>query len=69
MTPEQAKTKWCPFARSMVWIGERGVMDSRQNVPATEHSPAVNNNCIADKCMGWRWETSAPFGYCGLAGK
>jgi len=65
LTEEEAKTKCCPFVR----------------VPWQNGGWAVNrddrgSNCIASKCMAWRWgvddpktyEGKAP-GFCGLAGK
>ena len=58
LTEEEAKTKWCPFARYSSkeegwkrginrWVGD----DSQFNpVPA---------QCIASECMAWRWNNAA----------
>ena len=73
MTEEEAKTKWCPFAR----------------IPDGEPVVAVNRpepygdvpKCLGSFCMMWRWQddpTGAQppdgpepnmTGWCGLAGK
>lgn len=62
---EDAKTKWCPFSRVMMWEPQEG------------QNPAVNRNladvnCIASGCMAWRWthkfgDDSTLHGGCGLA--
>jgi hypothetical protein len=48
MTEDEAKTKWCPFAR----------IDPQQpgswgNRPASH----MGVHCIASACMAWRWGT------------
>lgn len=32
---------------------------------------AINEGCIAEKCMAWRWvdEVKKDSGYCGMVGK
>ena len=72
MTEEEAKTKWCPFARAQT--------------ADTDAAPAVNRtlrggidlgcHCIGSACMAWRWDddllpkpNSLSQGHCGLAGK
>ena len=73
MTEEEAREKWCPFARVMMLA------------PAPDHNPAVNRrdmncHCIASGCMAWRWgdlprdgnrfqPVTPRVGYCGLASK
>ena len=58
MTEEEAKTKWCPFARNG---GEAGC----NRLQSTE--------CLGSACMAWRWSEefadADTEGYCGLAGK
>ena len=74
VTAEEAKTKWCPFARV------------RDGMRQGAHHIAVNRfhdttaaewpNCIADGCMMWEWRTNPGpentkgkqrRGVCGLA--
>lgn len=81
MTEDEAKTKWCPFARHANGSGGVGV----NRVNWDREYPYAN--CIASACMAWRW-SSAPIqvigndatgaltredlpggGYCGLAGR
>lgn len=57
MTPEQAKTKWCPFVRVQGYSSGCAV-----NRPTIDPSSLLKSSlCIADKCMMWS-------GYdCGLS--
>ena len=71
-TEEEAKTKWCPFAR----LTDGAVRGGTYN----RTGPAADLNCIASACMAWRWIEPAKdqnrwqpvvlpkYGYCGLAG-
>lgn len=79
LTEDEAKTKWCPFARYQ-GFRDGGVNRWKQSAPADEPH-ALNPipcRCIASDCMAWRWkDTTNPYpedraqwgGYCGLAGK
>lgn len=84
MTEDDAKEKWCPFAR----VFDTG---SSNRVAADDDGPtaaAAGSECIASDCMAWRWAISPktieqaaksiitspegpkePTGFCGLAGK
>jgi hypothetical protein len=59
MTEDEAKQRWCPFARYEAF--KAGVNRSR-DVPIPK--PTL---CLASDCMAWRWEDRADGdGYCGL---
>jgi hypothetical protein len=63
---EQAKSKWCPFAR--VRALDNGSVN-RFGL-SSEDWP----HCIADGCMAWRWanqpaDETKHRGYCGLVSK
>ena len=80
MTEEEAKTKWCPFARAGITANER--TDTRE--PGQVGPNAAR--CIGSACMAWRLSTPPKTrqescgpqggyrtvvianGYCGLAG-
>lgn len=67
MTEDEAKTKWCPFAR---------ISDGEPPTSVNRPEPYGDvPHCLGSGCMAWRWEVpdpatykSAP-GFCGLAGK
>ena len=83
MTEDEAKTKWCPFAREFSSADIGAVAVNREG--------ARLSFCIASACIAWReepppprWEktetgavwqralgteTPAVHGYCGLAGR
>lgn len=52
MTEDQAKTKWCPFARVNNGQGYNANRDweARADSPFNKRS-----RCIASACMAWRW--------------
>ena len=64
MTEEEAKTKWCPFAR-IVWAQRKETGDGKWVTNGTvafnraqiEFSGEVHLKgfCIASACMAWRW--------------
>jgi hypothetical protein len=55
MTEEEAKTKWCPFARYVETDSETGETAS----PAYNRDSIVIESpaclCIGSACMAWRW--------------
>jgi hypothetical protein len=69
LTVEEAKTKWCPFAR--VRANDGGSVNRYPGAPLNTWP-----HCIADSCMAWEWRTNPgpentkgkqPRGVCGLA--
>ena len=63
MTEEDAKTKWCPFAR--VGVGadyqtptsvNRGWVPKADQLPEEKHLVC----CIASSCAAWRWIKPIP---------
>jgi len=79
VTEEEAKTKWCPFARQMITLDR-----DPGGVPiaigsANRYSGAEVAACMGSACMAWRWNTRKEdfgaktvrmdSGFCGLAGK
>jgi hypothetical protein len=57
MTEDEAKTKWCPFAR---YDSGDGAPSNRwkQSLPASEPDALnpVACRCIGSACMAWRWQ-------------
>lgn len=73
MTPEEAKTKWCPFAGSRAithYADSQGRDLSVFIADSTGERPVLM--CIGHSCMAWRVNrdySGDSGGYCGLAGK
>lgn len=62
MTEEEAKTKWCPFARVIATDAtDSPILNlgayNRIAVKAGERSCGM---CIASGCMAWRWDRGYP---------
>ena len=55
MTAEDAKTKWCPMART-VEVGDEALYGpfNRYHTGA-DINPGNENLCLADKCACWVW--------------
>lgn len=80
---EEAKTKWCPFARVAKSDAEDHVaygqaVFNRVETPAGKAGWPEGGRCIASQCMAWRYGPvfyvtadgqQERDGYCGLAGK
>ena len=64
MTEEEAKTKWCPYARGIAAvIGSDGTQDvltpphNRVGIKGTaEVRLTPMHMCIGSACMAWRWD-------------
>jgi len=85
MTEDQAREKWCPFARvtEVDEMGNSNACDyNRQYHPSDVVTHGYPAQCVASDCMAWRWKLDADLrqmvdaldngkqiGYCGLAGK
>ena len=77
MTEQEARTKWCPMARS----SDNGVSINRTDDLTCK--PDKDCMCIASECMAWRWERDLyaegyepkedhedyDKGFCGLGGR
>lgn len=46
MTEEEAKTKWCPYAR----------LDGNNRHWGSGGDAAPISRCVASACMAWRWD-------------
>jgi hypothetical protein len=58
MTEDEAKTKWCPFARDSNTGGNRiryGAGSDDAPPPEYGGEAAAEFPCIASACMAWRW--------------
>ncbi len=59
MTEDEAKTKWCPFAKP-VMVTEHDLFvrsfNERDDVDKIKNSMhRINDKCIGSECMAWRW--------------
>jgi hypothetical protein len=68
MTEEEAKQKWCPFARAGITVdvpsGDRPAAAVNRPHPK---APVQFTACHASVCMAWRWELGAIPGTSGGA--
>ena len=75
-TEEEAKTKWCPFARAAFeWLGKETDPTRPIGPPIDQRvlSASVNRGsglsepcrCIASECMAWRWIYTDHFTHVG----
>jgi len=71
MTEDEAKTKWCPFARVMIDSSSPmgGIALAGVNRPLSTDRRYKAASCLATGCMLWRKFQSSPGGYCGLGQK
>jgi hypothetical protein len=69
VTEEEARGKWCPFARRAAFLADfDGVTRSMTAVNRSGNLPDEDCRCIASDCMAWRWLAHGhDDGYCGLA--
>lgn len=68
MTEDEAKTKWCPFAR----VVSNGMVANRDNAnDGLVTSVDDQSRCIGSDCGVWRWFSTEKHdgGQCGLIGR
>lgn len=70
MTEQDAKQKWCPLTREVMYYNPQALVGNR------DHTGSAFPVCIGSACMAWRWEVSPGsigdrmnHGYCGNFGK
>lgn len=63
MTEQEAKTKWCPFARFKFASTSDGPACNREGGPSIGEDTGGTNpwllsgtRCIGSACMAWRWD-------------
>ncbi len=65
----EAKTKWCPFVRALIYQPDT----EAHNYPVNRETGDIH--CLGSACMAWRDSPHARMagedraGFCGLAGK
>lgn len=55
MTEAEAKTKWCPFARSAPPAFGAVAMPGSMAAQLGGALPRENFQCVGSVCMAWRW--------------
>ena len=64
MTEEDAKTKWCPFARvSCANTPETGNHAANRNAVMLDEAPSLTagSQCVGSRCMAWRGQYTPEF--------
>ena len=57
MTEEEAKTKWCPFARARGFASEAAINRPWTGLPQDHQKADIPDGeckCIGSACMAWR---------------
>lgn len=72
MTEEEAKTKWCPFARVAGQYDAEGAVAYNRIIGMENNRVETRlTRCLASQCMAWQWREmpnhAVNDGYCGLA--
>lgn len=71
MTEEEAKTKWCPFARVSCASGPETGNHAANRTPTglhNESSLSSGSFCIGSACMAWREEKTFKPTHVGVVG-
>jgi hypothetical protein len=61
MTEEEAKTKWCPFARVAVYCGSPSIGSCNRY----RNGPINDPKCFGSDCAVWIYEQK-DYGHCGM---
>jgi hypothetical protein len=74
MTEDEARQRWCPFARVSRDHAATSPAVNRWDSGTPEPRWGPHCACIASYCMAWRWHYSPhgqrlPDGHCGLVGE
>ena len=70
MTEDEAKTKWCPFAKALDPTGKVASNRMDYDFESGANNPDPDCLCLGSGCMAWRWtEIESRNGHCGLAGE
>lgn len=59
VTEDEAKTKWCPFARVIVdreFAEESVASGNRWTGETLPTNSPTNSECLGPGCMAWRWQ-------------
>jgi hypothetical protein len=54
MTEDEARRKWCPFARVAVINTKKGAAANRWPDDEESEYATTTNHCIGSSCMAWR---------------
>lgn len=57
MTEDEAKTKWCPFARQMVSLDNTVTGSPNEIASANRFHKGKVTLCLGSGCMAWRRQT------------
>lgn len=66
MTESEARTKWCPLARTPWALGREGEAAAVNRWVTTNAAGADNcfAVCLGSACMAWRWHRMPPRKHC-----
>lgn len=60
MTEDKAKTKWCPFARTLVTLDRSDTATPVAIGSANRFDGDKMTLCVGSGCMAWRWNAQVP---------
>jgi hypothetical protein len=68
LTEQDAQTKVCRVTAAALLPAVQAPGSRIMAQPANPQMNYAFSNCLASKCMAWRWYGDERHGYCGLAG-